>query len=195
MKKGEYLSTLLRVNQTVFSLKDIVILTNDTAQIAKNKISYYVKNGEFYAIRRGIYAKDRNYNKLELATKIFSPAYVSFETILAKEGLISQYYSQIFIATYLSREIKCDNQIYSFRKIKNEILVNGIGVENKNNIAIATKERAFLDVLYLNKDYYFDNLKSLDWKKVFDILPIYQNKKMTKRVNDIYDNYLKQEKL
>jgi len=35
----------------------------------------------------------------------------------------------------------------------------------------------------LHKDYHFDNLSSLDWAKVYEILPIYGgNKRMAKIV-------------
>lgn len=57
---------------------------------------------------------------------------------------------------------------------------------------MATKERAFLDRIYINKDYHFDNLDGLDWNKVFEILPIYHNTKMEKRVNNYYKYYKSQ---
>ncbi len=112
-----------------------------------------------------MYAKSPDYNKLELATRIFTPSYVSFETVLAKEGLVYQYYDKIFVASYLAREITIDQQTYSFRKIKTDVLINSIGVENANETSVATKERAFLDSLYVNVDYHFDNIRSLNWEK------------------------------
>ncbi len=151
--------------------------------LLRRRIHYYIKNGHLYGIRRGLYAKDKNYNKLELATKIFIPAYVSFETVLAEAGIIFQHYSQIFVASYQTKEINCDGQIFSFKKLKTDILNNNSGIENKGYYPIASKERAFLDVVYLNKDYHFDNLSPLDWDKVFSIMPMYKNKRMAKKVN------------
>lgn len=60
------------------------------------------------------------------------------------------------------------------------------GLYAKENYSIATPGRAFLDVLYLNKDYYFDNLSPLDRDKVFEILPVYGNQRMTKKVKEIF---------
>jgi len=37
-------------------------------------------------------------------------------------------------------------------------------------------------VIYLNKEYHFDNLINIDWNKVYRILPIYNNKRMEKKV-------------
>ena len=48
---------------------------------------------------------------------------------------------------------------------------------------IASKERAFLDMLYLYKEYHFDNLESINWEKVAEILPIYGgNKRMAAKL-------------
>jgi hypothetical protein len=61
-----------------------------------------------------------------------------------------------------------------------------VGVEQVSETSIATKERAFLDTLYINSDYQFDNLRSVNWEKVFEILPIYFNKRLEKEVNGLY---------
>jgi hypothetical protein len=102
---------------------------------------------------------------------------------LLEAGIIFQYYSTIFVATYQTKDIVCDGQSYSFRKIKNTILTNRAGLENRGNYFAASKERAFLDVLYLNKDYHFDNLSALDFDKVVALLPIYNTKRMVRKVH------------
>ncbi|MCK4401459.1 type IV toxin-antitoxin system AbiEi family antitoxin domain-containing protein, partial [bacterium] len=188
MKKGDYISSILRSNKTVFSFKDIALLWGNSNDAARVRVNYYVKNDQLYRIRRGFYAKDKNYDRSELAAKIFTPSYVSFETVLAREGVIFQYYSQIFAASYLTRDIVCDNQTYSYKKIKALVLANNAGVENKEECSIATKERAFLDTIYINKDYHFDNLSPLDWDRVFEMLPMYNNKRMAKKVKEFYED-------
>jgi len=194
MKKGGYISSILRSNKTVFSFKDIVLLWGNSDNAALVRVNYYVKNGQLYRLRRGFYAKDKNYDKLELAAKIFTPSYISFETVLAREGVISQYYSQIFVASYLTRDIVCDNQTYSYRKIKGLVLANNAGVENNRECSVATKERAFMDTIYINKDYHFDNLLPLNWDKIFEMLPMYNNKRMAKKVEEFYKDFkLKQQ--
>jgi len=184
MKKGDYISTILRSKQTVLSVKDIMLLWGEaSSDAARVRINYYAKSGGLYRIRRGFYAKDKDYNKFELATKIFTPSYISFETVLGQAGITFQHYNQIFIASYTKREITADGQTYSYKRIKDAILTNPAGVESNDNYSIAIAERAFLDVVYLNKDYHFDNLGPLNWDKVFEILPIYGgNKRMEKMV-------------
>ena len=114
---------------------------------------------------------------------------MSFETVLTRTGVNFQYYSNIFVASYVTREIEVDGQKISFIKIKGYVLSNTMGVEHKNDVAIATKERAFLDRIYVSKDYHFDHLDVLDWDKVFKILPIYRNKRMNKTVDEYYEHY------
>ena len=187
MEKGDYLTTILRSPKTVFAYKDILLLWGEPgSEAARVRLNHYARNGDLYRIRRGLYAKDKNYKMEELATRIFIPSYVSFETVLSKEGMIFQLYSKIFIASYLTREIIADGKEYSFRKIKNTVLTNPNGVEHKDESSVATKERAFLDMLYVHTDYQFDHLGGLDWSKVFEILPIYENKRMIKKVNALY---------
>jgi hypothetical protein len=186
MEKASILS-ILRGGNTVFTFKDILLASGETnVPLLKRRINYYVKNKELYPVRRGIYAKDKNYDRLELANKIYTPAYISFETVLAKEGVIFQQYDQIFVASYLPREISCDRQVYVFRRMKDAILLNSSGIERKENYYIASKERAFLDTIYLNKSYHFDNLSSLDWDKCFEMFPVYGNKAMAMRLNSYH---------
>ena len=181
------ISAILRSSRTVFTFKDISLMWRNTDKKAVIAgINYYISTGQLHRIRRGIYAKDKNYDKTELACRIYTPAYVSFETVLTRAGINFQYYGQIFIASYLAREIVVDGQVYQYRKIKNTLLTDSAGVLNKDGIAIATSERAFLDTLYLNTDYHFDNLASLTWDKVFDMLPLYNNKRMTRKVQEFF---------
>lgn len=189
-QKGEYIDILLRLKNSVFTTKDVALFWRDTQTTASQvRLNYYVKTGKLIRVRRGIYAKDKNYDKYEFATKIFRPSYVSFETVLGSSGMTFQYYSNIFVASYLKREIKCDGQIYSFVKMKDSILSNPKGVDQTGEYAIASKERAFLDTVYRSKNYHFDNLSPLDWDKVFEMLPIYNNKKMVKTVQKYYEHY------
>jgi hypothetical protein len=189
LKKGEFLDILLRSEKTVFSAKDIALLWGKKSEsAARVRLSYYVKNKNLLRIRKGLYSKDNKYNKNELATKIFTPSYISFETVLAKSGVNFQFYSQIFIASYITRELVIDGQVYSYKRVREPVLSDHTGIEAKDGYHIASPERAFLDIVYLNKNYHFDNLATLNWEKINDILPIYNNKSMEKRVKKYRDS-------
>lgn len=187
LKKGEYLDVLLRSLKTIFSTKDVALLWGEERKITVSaRLNKYVSTGKLIRVRRGLYAKDKNYNIFELATKIYTPSYISFETVLTKTGVVFQFYSQIFVASYVTREVTVDDKTYSYKRVKDLILTNHKGIEAKDNYHIASPERAFLDIVYLSKDYHFDNLSPLNWDKVFEIMSIYSNKSLEKRVKRYY---------
>lgn len=189
-KKGKYLDILLRFPKTIFSVKDVALLwSEDNTPTIIERLKDYVKSGKLIRLRRGIYAKDENYNCFELATRIYTPAYISFETILTRSGINFQKYDTIFVASYVARDIEAKGQKISFVRMKDYVLSNILGIEHKDGVALATKERAFLDRVYVSQDYHFDNLTVLDWDKVFEILPIYHNKRMEKRVKVYFQHY------
>jgi len=189
-KKGEFLEVLLRSSQTIFSTKDVGLLWGEErTNLITNRLNKYVKVGKLVRVHRGIYAKDNNYNQLELATRIYTPSYISFETVLTRTGVNFQYYKTIFVASYVTREIKVSGQKIFFVRMKDYVLSNIAGIEHKDGIAMATRERAFLDRIYVSKEYHFDNLTILDWDKVSKIVPIYQNKRMEKKVMKYFKHY------
>ncbi len=174
-----FLTALYGSKQTVFTSREIALLIAEKSMDnLKSKLSYYVKTGKLIRLRRGIFVKNETYDRNELAVRIFTPAYVGFETILGREGVTFQFYGSIFVASYLSREVSVGDQKITYRKLKNEILTNRKGLIDRGYYFEATKERAFLDRLYLFPDYYFDNLRGIDWDACRDIVPIYRSRKL-----------------
>lgn len=185
--KGEYVEVLLRSPKTIFSTKDVALLWGESNRsVVNERLKSYVQAHKLIRVHRGIYAKDHNYDRLELATRIYTPAYISFETVLTRTGVNFQYYGDIFVASYINREVIVQDQKIQFIRLKDYVLSDSAGIEHKHNYAIATPERAFLDRMYVSKEYHFDNLTMLDWDQVFAILPIYQNKRLQKKVEEYY---------
>ena len=44
-------------------------------------------------------------------------------------------------------------------------------------------------ILVRTKDYYFDNLRPLNWDKVFELLVIYKNNRMEKKVKELFERF------
>lgn len=190
MVKG-FLKELLKSTKTVYSFTELTLLwPGATRNAIKSRVNYYVAHGDLYPIRRGLYGKNSFYDRREVATKIYTPSYISFETVLVDAGMIFQKYDSIFIATYQSRTIECDSQVYEFKRLKMSALLNPLGIDIYENYSIATPERAFLDVLFLYKEYHFDNLGSLNWEKVRTFLSVYGNDvNLTKKVESYKEAY------
>lgn len=176
-------------NRTVFRLKDVAMLTGETSfQSLSKKLNYHVKTGKLQNPRKGIYAKP-NYNPEEMACTVFTPSYISLEYVLQKSGILFQFDSRITAIGNLSRTIEIEGQTYVFRKIKSSLLIETKGIlQKENKVNIATAERAFLDLVYLNSETYFDNLNPLNKETVFKFLPIYQSQKMNERIIKLFNN-------
>lgn len=177
------IAKLYQSPKTILTNKDIALIWGETSQNnLKSKIAYYAKRGALIRLTRGVFAKDKNYNPKELAASIYTPSYISFETVLRETGVIFQHYDTIFVAGPWSKTTIIDNHTFTFRKLKDSVLYNPAGINNEKSYSIATPERAFLDTIYLFPEYYFDNLDPIDWEKCFELAPIYANRQLARRL-------------
>lgn len=186
-QKIDLVLSIYKDDRTVFKMIDIAMIVKESnLNRLCNRLNYYVKRGQIENPRKGIYAKP-GYNPEELACILYTPSYISLDYILQKSGIIFQYDTQITSVSYLSRIVKTERQYYRYRKVKPEILVNPAGIfRQKNNVNSAIPERAFLDMLYLDPGFYFDNINPLDYKIIKQLLPVYQSKALIKKVNTIF---------
>lgn len=186
MKNIDFLFTLYQAKQTVFRLADVAMLMPSIQpQYLSERLGYYVDTGRLQKLRKGLYAKP-DYDPLELANRLFTPAYISLEYVLQRAGVLFQYDERITCISYLSRELAVDGKRYSYRKIRSELIMHPRGLQQQGGYTMATPERAFLDLMYLNTTQYFDNLQPLNRTEIGLLLPAYQNKKLERRVENLF---------
>lgn len=177
---------LSNTSRTAFTTKSIALLLNEKRDSSlTKKLNYYVQKGLLLNPRKGIYTK-RNYNPEELAGLVFVPSYISLEYVLQQAGVIFQFDSAITSVSYLSREIEMAGLSFRYNQIKGEILYNLEGIEMRDNISIATPERALLDMMYLHSECYFDNLNAISKRRVMQLLPVYQSQRIIERVKELF---------
>ena len=182
----QFLPYIFSLPQTVFTLNELELLFPQIpSPLLRKRAHYFVKTNQLLRPRAGIYTKIE-FDWLELGNKIYSPSYISFQTVLQKAGLIFQPYETIYLASYLSRSLSISGQIFHYRKLRNDILLNHEGVSWEKNYSIASKERAFLDTILFYKNYHLDNLNPLNWELVNQISKIYSSKTLEKRLNEYY---------
>ena len=180
------LEVILSSPRTVFNVQSLRMLTEceDSQKLTKS-LHYYVKGGKIRNPRRGIYTK-ATYDEKEMACSLFRPAYVSLEYVLQRSGIVFQYDDTVTCVSYLNRIVEIDDKAYQFRIINPELWIGMDGIEQQDNILIASPERAFLDMIYLSAgNCYFDNLHPLNKIKVKQLLPFYQSKVLTERVTKL----------
>ena len=189
MEGKDFILDIYKDKRTVFQLSDIAMLfPEEESKYLSNRMGYYVRTRRLMNLRKGIYVKS-DYNPLELANVLYTPSYISLEYVLQQAGIIFQYDSRYTSVSYLSREVEIDGKTYSYRRIREEIIMDTTGiVRNQNNVNIATPERAFIDMLYLNKDFYFDNINPLDRLFIDRIVPAYKSAALEKRVAKLLKN-------
>ncbi len=175
--------------RTVFGVPDVAMLfPGEAGKYLSERLRYYVQTGRLVSPRKGIYAKP-GYNPLELANILYTPSYISLEYVLQQAGVIFQFDSRITSVGYLSRELEIDGRTYSYRRIREDIIMAQGGIVRRDdNVNIATPERALLDTLYLNKYFYFDNPGSLDREQIARLVSAYRSAALEKRIAKLLNN-------
>ncbi len=192
MATDNLIAQLYESPKTILTTKDIALIWGETNTANLfSKIKYYAKQGSLIRLTRGVFAKSKEYDIKELATSIYTPSYISFETVLREAGIIFQYHDSIFVAGPYPTAKKIGGNMIIFRKLKDSVLYNAFGVKNEKNYSIATPERAFLDTIYLSTNFYFDNLRSINWGQCFELAKIYDNKQLIKRLKNYQAKYQK----
>lgn len=174
--------------KTVFSVNEMAIRwKTENKDALYVMISRYLEKGYLIKIQRGLYKlQDKEINQFELANKLKKHSYISFETVLAKEGVIFQWQDTIFSASNRSVAIKNKFGKFKYRKLPDRVLYSNDGIINKKHYYIASKERAFCDKIYKDGVGYFDDLSSLDKKAVYRISGLY-NKRVETDVKKLLD--------
>ncbi len=185
MATDNLIAKLYASPKTILTVKEIALIWGETNRASLlAKIKYYANQGSLIRLSRGIFAKNKEYDPRELAANLYTPSYISFETVLRESGIIFQHQEAIFVAGPYSITKKIDGQRIIFRKLKDSVLFNGLGIKKEKNYSIATPERALLDTIYLSPRFYFDNLRFINWEACFDLARIYENKQLIKRLKE-----------
>jgi len=180
---------LYRRPETVLTIDEIAQMFPEISyKSLKDRLSYFTKTGRIRRLRSGVYAKP-DYNPLELANKVYKPSYISLETVLFRGGVVFQTYQTIFVVSYLTRSLTIDHQDIQLRKMKEVVLTNVAGIDPQTGYFMASLERAFLDAIYIYRDYHFDNLEGINWEKVESLKGIYRSLAFEKRVEGYYQIY------
>ncbi len=184
------IAEIYKTQRTVLTSKELALIWSESrADNLKTKIRYYVKQGSLIPLTRGVFATRADYNVKELASRIYTPSYISFESVLREKGVIFQHYEATFIACPYSKIVSIKGNNIVCRKLKDSILFNAKGVDSSKNCNTASLERAFLDMIYLSSNYYFDNLQPVKWERCFELLDVYNNKELEKRVGKYYKKH------
>lgn len=170
--------------KTVFSTADLMLMWGiENKSTLWVDISRALKKGYLKHIRRGLYSLDGvKVNELELAGKLKKNSYISFETVLLKNGVINQWYSTYFSASDRKLNIKNNDRNFDYRRLSEDILNNRLGIKNEGYYFIASTERAICDYFYKIGFQQLDDLDEVDGVRLMEISKIYQNKRLERDI-------------
>ena len=129
---------------TIADLEKITSLPRDSLYVALRR---WEGAGIVERVGQGIYVPMGSNISLEnVAAQLYIPNYLSFESALAKYGVLNLIpYTLTFATTRKTRKYALRKQEIEFRQISAELF---FGFEMKNGIYIALPEKAFLDEVY-----------------------------------------------
>ena len=166
------------------------------------QIAFWIKKGYLKSIRKGLYLlinAQTDINLLALASKIYTPSYLSLEFALNYYGIIPDIpgtYTSVTSRKTMVYKNEFGN--FTYQKIKSDLFFGYIIQKDKNvTFQIATPEKAILDYLYLNKnkliaeENFWRELR-IDEEFKFDLKKIQEYKKLfnSKKVSNLVDSLL-----
>lgn len=132
----------------------------------------YAKSGIFIRLKRDLYVLSQAWKNLSIsqsfriANILQVPSYISFMTALSYHEVTTQILRNVFESAAIRRSVTFDirGTIFNYHKLKREFY---FGFTRIGEMFISTKEKAFVDCLYLiSLDKYRMDLDSIDTSKL-----------------------------
>jgi predicted transcriptional regulator of viral defense system len=147
MKRGDIIHAVETTGMDFFTIRDLEKLFPGEKHI-KISVKRLLDAGVIIRVTRGIYAlKPENLDIEKIATRLYYPSYISFESALAKFGVINQgLYGLTLATTRHSKKMTLAGLECDFAQLKDALFT---GFDLVNGTYIAQPEKALLDLLYL----------------------------------------------
>lgn len=167
------ISKLLKIDRKLFHTNDLAILWNiQNRQHLYTIIARYMKKEILYPVYKGLYSvvPIQELDPFELGRSVIhSYAYISTETVLSQNGVISQAVFDYTFVADKSKKIKIGKWVFRYRQMRAEFLHHPAGIMDQNGKFFATTERAVADMLYYNPHYHFDVAELIDFERARSI--------------------------
>ncbi len=170
ISKDNKIAILARQREVIFHTQDLMVLWGlYNKNTLYTTIKRYCQQGVLFRIQKGMYSIVP-INEIDPwllgVMALRGHAYISTESILAKEGIINQLSDKITLVSNKSLKFKIAGYNFVSRKIADRFLVNSTGIIEKQGVKQAGLVRAVADMLYFNPHFHFDNRKLVDWRAV-----------------------------
>lgn len=186
-----------KINKLYFTYQDVAKKLSISEDSARVLCTRYVKQKYLIRLKRNFYTlKERWDNitsnqRLELANILQVPSYISLMTALSFYEYTTQVQQKFIESISLYRTFTKDIEgtVFNYSKIKKDLY---FGFFKKNNIFIASPEKAFIDSLYLNYlGKYNLDVSSLNLEKINKEVCENILKKYSSKFKIYYKRYIK----
>lgn len=145
---SELISKIKTIPKNYYSLNDLEKISKMTRSSLRVTLARLKKRGDLRRLSKGIYQLADQPMELEkIATQIYGHSYISFESALARFGIISQIPYALTIATLKKpKKMFLDSRPIEYRHLKNKLFW---GYFLENGVYFAEPEKALLDEFYL----------------------------------------------
>lgn len=181
-------SKFIRLREKLyFTVGDVAEILKVKPQSAWVLCSRYVKSGQFIRLKNNFYVLEdrwRNFSRedfLKIANFLQVPSYISFMTGLWLYEATTQVPRNFFDNASLkrSKKISIKDVAFNYYKLKKEFYFD---FTKRGDVFIATKEKAFLDAVYLYSlgryklDFASLDLNKLDKNRLKKIAKVFPKK-------------------
>jgi predicted transcriptional regulator of viral defense system len=163
MKYNELLKFAVDSKVQIFSIEDLMKLFPNEKEESMARLVYnWIDSDKVIRLKRGLYQISYPEKKIipdmYVANRLYSPSYVSLETILSMHGIIPEIAMSVTsVTTKATRHFKNSYGGFSYRTVKNEYFTGYYLLKERDfEILAAEPEKAVIDFLYLN------NLSKID---------------------------------
>jgi predicted transcriptional regulator of viral defense system len=188
MRGIELLKIMKDLNKPFFAIADLEKITKLSRKSLYVALKRWVEKGFIERIAPGIYSPMLSDVSVEkVAAQLYIPNYLSFESALARHGILNLIpHTLTFATTRKTKRYTLRNQDVEFRQLSSVLF---FGFEMKGGINIAVPEKAFLDQVYFlsrgraSLDFDELNLKNLSprlLKEYGKRFPIYVRSRLVK---------------
>jgi len=191
MRGIELLKILRQLNKPFYTISDLEKITRLPRNSLYVALRRWQVTGIIERVAQGIYLPMGSHLSIEnLASQLCLPNYLSFESALARHGILNLIpYTLTFATTRKTRRYTLQQQDIEFRQ-----MIPGLffGFEMRNGNYIAFPEKAFLDEIYFiirgKAALDFDELdirklSPMLLKKYVNRFPVYVQKYLKKIIN------------
>jgi predicted transcriptional regulator of viral defense system len=155
-----------------FTLAEVTIIWGIKPASARVLCNRYIRQGIFIRLKNNFYVLEQNWERfsteefLKLANYLQVPSYISFMTALAFYEVTTQVPRDFVESAALKRSVRFNprGMAFMFYKLKKDYYFD---FTKRNGIFMATKEKAFIDTVFLcSLGKYKVDFSSLDLAKL-----------------------------